>query len=91
MWAPRAGRQSLLPGGTPYAEWQTLQPGGWVVTGGIILLDISFNALARVVLGHGSSYFTISLLQLDLRNAPQQLLSCSEYVVYYTDIRFKCH
>ncbi|GJS43152.1 hypothetical protein Tco_0568195 [Tanacetum coccineum] len=47
---------------------QTLQPGGWVVADGIILLDLSFNALARVVLGRGSSYFIISSLQLDLRS-----------------------
>ncbi|GJV04530.1 hypothetical protein Tco_1338099 [Tanacetum coccineum] len=67
MWAPRARQHSLLPGGTPSVGRQTLQPGGWEVVGGIFLLDLSFNALARVVLGCGSSYFTISSLQLDLR------------------------
>ncbi|GKE74828.1 hypothetical protein Tco_1536869, partial [Tanacetum coccineum] len=46
---------------------QTLQPGGWVLAGEIFLLNLSFKALVRVVLGHGSSYFTISSLQLDLR------------------------
>ncbi|GJV33015.1 hypothetical protein Tco_1393415, partial [Tanacetum coccineum] len=66
--APRVRRQSLLLGGTPSAERQTLLLGGWVIAGGIILLDLSFNALARVVLGRGSSYFTISSLQLDLRS-----------------------
>ncbi|GKC21655.1 hypothetical protein Tco_1023805, partial [Tanacetum coccineum] len=53
--------------GTPSARWQTLQPGGWDVASGIFLLDLSFKALVRVVLGRGSSYFTISSLQLDLR------------------------
>ncbi|GJX15592.1 hypothetical protein Tco_0216424 [Tanacetum coccineum] len=66
-WAPRAGRQGLLLGGTPSAWWQTLQPVGWEVAGVIFLLDISFKTLARVVLGRGPSYFTISSLQLDLR------------------------
>ncbi|GKE23974.1 hypothetical protein Tco_1435486 [Tanacetum coccineum] len=47
---------------------QTLQPGGWVVAGEITLLGLSFNTLVRVVLGRGSSYFTISSLQLDLRS-----------------------
>ncbi|GKG54936.1 hypothetical protein Tco_0562923, partial [Tanacetum coccineum] len=50
----------------PSAERQTLQPGGWEVVGGIFLLDFLFKALARVVLGHGPSYFTTSPLQLDL-------------------------
>ncbi|GJZ66260.1 hypothetical protein Tco_0622956 [Tanacetum coccineum] len=45
-----------------------LQPGGWEVAGGIFLFDFSFKALARVVLGRGPSYFTISSLQLDLRS-----------------------
>nr|GEW12787.1 hypothetical protein [Tanacetum cinerariifolium] len=52
----------------PPAGRQTLQPGGWEVAGGIFLLDFSFKALARVVLGRGPSYFTISSLQLDLRS-----------------------
>ncbi|GJY06650.1 hypothetical protein Tco_0373704 [Tanacetum coccineum] len=56
MWAPRAGRHDFLPGGTPSAGRQTLQPGGWEVAGGIFLLDFSFKALARVVLGRGPSY-----------------------------------
>ncbi|GJR42272.1 hypothetical protein Tco_1310375 [Tanacetum coccineum] len=47
---------------------QILRPGDWVVACGIILLDLSFNALARIVLGRRSSYFTISSLQLDLRS-----------------------
>ncbi|GJZ06589.1 hypothetical protein Tco_0540382 [Tanacetum coccineum] len=47
---------------------QTLQSGGWEVAGGIFLLDFLFKALARVVLGRGPSYFTISSLQLDLRS-----------------------
>ncbi|GJW70060.1 hypothetical protein Tco_0126977, partial [Tanacetum coccineum] len=46
---------------------QTLQPGGWVLAGEIFLLNLSFKALVRVVLGRGSLYFTISSLQLDLR------------------------
>ncbi|GKD41956.1 hypothetical protein Tco_1266601, partial [Tanacetum coccineum] len=50
----------------PPAGRQTLQPGGWVVAGGIILLDLSFKALVRVVLGRGSLYITVSSLQLDL-------------------------
>ncbi|GKB68796.1 hypothetical protein Tco_0930208 [Tanacetum coccineum] len=67
MWAPRAGRQSLLLGGTLSAGRQTLQPGSWVVAGGIFLLNLSFNVIVQVVLVCGSSYFTISSLQLDLR------------------------
>nr|GFA80186.1 hypothetical protein [Tanacetum cinerariifolium] len=46
--------------------WQSLQSGGWVLAGEIILLNHSFKALVRVMLGRGSSYFTISSLQLDL-------------------------
>ncbi|GJX42954.1 hypothetical protein Tco_0259630 [Tanacetum coccineum] len=65
--APRAGRQSLLLGGKLSAGRQILQPGSWVLAGEIFLLNLSFKALVRVVLGRGSSYFTISSLQLDLR------------------------
>ncbi|GKC11888.1 ribonuclease H-like domain-containing protein [Tanacetum coccineum] len=61
-----AGRHAFLPGCTPSAGRQTLQPDGWEVDGGIFLLDFLFKALARVVLGRGPSYFTISSLQLDL-------------------------
>ncbi|GKC14870.1 hypothetical protein Tco_1011652 [Tanacetum coccineum] len=68
MWAPRAGWHGFLSGGTPSTGRQTLQSGGWEVAGGIFLLDFSFKALARVVLGRGPSYFTISSLQLDLRS-----------------------
>ncbi|GJY15118.1 hypothetical protein Tco_0385540 [Tanacetum coccineum] len=56
-------RAARLPVG-----WQTLQPGGWEVAGGIFLLDFSFKALVRVVLVRGPSYFTIPSLQLDLRS-----------------------
>ncbi|GKG60860.1 hypothetical protein Tco_0614422, partial [Tanacetum coccineum] len=62
MWAPRAGQQSLLPCGKPFVGRQTLQPGSWEVDGGIFLLDLSFKALARVVLGRGPLYFCISPL-----------------------------
>ncbi|GJZ51095.1 hypothetical protein Tco_0605610 [Tanacetum coccineum] len=43
---------------------QTLQPGGWVVAGGIILLDILFNAFAQVVLGRvpSSPYLHYNLI-----------------------------
>ncbi|GKE88140.1 hypothetical protein Tco_1565615, partial [Tanacetum coccineum] len=54
--------------GTPSTGRQTLQPGDWEVAGGIFLLDFSFKVLARVVLGRGPSYFTISSLKLDLRS-----------------------
>ncbi|GKB25489.1 hypothetical protein Tco_0864890 [Tanacetum coccineum] len=54
------------PGGKLSAGRQTLHPGGWVLTGEIFLLNLSFKALVRVLLGHVSSYFTISSLQLDL-------------------------
>ncbi|GJX20312.1 hypothetical protein Tco_0222989 [Tanacetum coccineum] len=42
-------------------------PGGWVLAGEIFLYNLSFKALVQVVLGRGSSYFTISSLQLDLK------------------------
>ncbi|GKC45811.1 hypothetical protein Tco_1063533, partial [Tanacetum coccineum] len=48
-------------------ERQTLLLDGSVLAGEIFLLNLSFKALVRVVLGRGSSYFTISSLQLDLR------------------------
>ncbi|GJW32059.1 hypothetical protein Tco_0052091 [Tanacetum coccineum] len=35
----------LLPGGTPPAKRQTLQPGDWVLAGEIVLLNLSFKAL----------------------------------------------
>ncbi|GJX76962.1 hypothetical protein Tco_0323773 [Tanacetum coccineum] len=46
----------------------TLPVGRTRVAGGIFLLGFSFKVLARVVLVHGPSYFTISSLQLDLRS-----------------------
>ncbi|GJW93048.1 putative nucleotidyltransferase, ribonuclease H [Tanacetum coccineum] len=49
----------LLPCGKPFVGRQTLQPGSWEVDGGIFLLDLSFKALARVVLGRGLCYFCI--------------------------------
>ncbi|GJU07655.1 hypothetical protein Tco_1124085, partial [Tanacetum coccineum] len=39
-----------------------------ILAGEISLLNLSFKASVRVVLGHVSSYFTLSSLQLDLRD-----------------------
>ncbi|GJY07427.1 hypothetical protein Tco_0374481 [Tanacetum coccineum] len=55
-------------GGKPSVGRQTLQPGGWEVADGIFLLVFSFKALARVMLGRGTLYFTISSLQFDLKS-----------------------
>ncbi|GJY02316.1 zinc finger, RING/FYVE/PHD-type containing protein, partial [Tanacetum coccineum] len=62
------GLENSEPGDTPSVGRQTLKPGGWVVAGEITLLYLSFNALVRVMLGRGPSYFTISSLQLDLKS-----------------------
>ncbi|GJT45176.1 hypothetical protein Tco_0953891 [Tanacetum coccineum] len=69
-----ARRHALCRVADSPAGWQTLQPGGWEVVGRIFLLDFSFKALARVVLGRGPSYFTISSLQLDLGSWKLELL-----------------
>ncbi|GJX94268.1 hypothetical protein Tco_0348854 [Tanacetum coccineum] len=60
-------RQRAAPGGIEMRRAVPKRAAG-LVAGGIILVDLSFKALVRVVLGRGSSYFTISSLQLDLRS-----------------------
>nr|GEW36933.1 hypothetical protein [Tanacetum cinerariifolium] len=57
---PPAGRHTLCL----LAE----SPAGLLFAREIILLNLSFKALVRVVLGRGSSDFTMSSLQLDLRS-----------------------